>query len=365
MRTVHVDLGRRSYNIHVGGGLLDTLGELVEPGSWKKALVVTDANVRALHGGCLLESLERLVSSVELFEIATGESSKNPDTALELIDAMVRFGLTRADVVVAFGGGVVGDLAGFAASIYKRGVACLQVPTTLMSQVDSAIGGKTGVNLPAGKNLVGSFHQPVAVVCDVRALATLPAREFRSGLAEVVKYALIGPADRVAALEELAPGLRAGEAGEEELVDIVSECACDKAAVVAADEFDTGMRAILNYGHTLGHALETGTGYEGVYSHGEAVAVGMVFAAIVSERLDAGPRGMADVYRGLLSSLGLPTAPFQPVPDFDVMLRAMAHDKKSTGQLTMVLLENGKPVARDGLDADMLARCFKELGDPR
>ena len=356
-----VELGDRSYGILVGAGLLELLDGLVPSGRWNKAFVVTDSNVEPLYGERCRASLKRSGLTAGTSVIEAGERSKASETALRLVDEMLSFGLTRTDVVIALGGGVVGDVTGFAASVYKRGVDIVQVPTTLMSQVDSAIGGKTGVNLEAGKNLVGTFHQPVAVVADVGTLVTLPARDYTSGLAEVAKYSLISPSPWDEELTDWAPLLRDPKAATSEMVAAVSRCACAKAEVVSIDERDTGPRAVLNYGHTLGHALEACTGYEGVYSHGEAVSVGMVFAANVAERLGATRTGLVGRHRTLLRSLRLPVAPADPAPDFSDLLAAMAHDKKSSGDLTMVLIEGGQLVVRRGLDPGLMERCYDAL----
>ncbi|MGH2590301.1 MAG: 3-dehydroquinate synthase, partial [Actinomycetota bacterium] len=266
----------------------------------------------------------------------------------------------RDDLVVALGGGSVGDLAGFVAATYMRGVPFVQVPTSLTAQVDAAIGGKTAVNLPEGKNLVGAFHQPVAVLADVSTLATLPEREYRSGLAEVAKYALTLDFELLALLErDPAPVLRRDPAALEALV---ARCVRAKAGVVGEDERDAGRRLILNYGHTLGHALERVDAFAG-RSHGEAVAVGMVFAARIAEARGSGPAGLAARHVRLLSSLGIESG--GGLPPADEVLTAMRMDKKYRGGVRFVLLEEvGRPVVVDSLPEDLLRGALEEMGAP-
>ncbi|MBU4301352.1 MAG: 3-dehydroquinate synthase [Actinobacteria bacterium] len=354
-----VELGPRSYTVFVGDGLLGGAGELLVEDSWRRALVVTDDNVGPLYADTVTGSLRRAGLEVASISIEPGEGSKSVHKAFELLDFLTGSGMRRADLLVALGGGVVGDLAGFVASVYKRGVPVLQVPTTLMAQVDSSIGGKTGVNLPRGKNLVGTFHQPVAVICDVDTLETLPEREYRSGLAEVAKYSFLRPELWPVPLAESADLLK--ELDKEELATVVNLCAGIKARIVSADEYDTGVRAVLNYGHTLGHALEAATGYE-TYTHGEAVSVGMVFAAHVAAEVGITDGGLVDRHLEVLASLGLPVAPYPPAPEFERVLDAMWQDKKSRGGLTMVLLAGeGNAMVRHDLDTAVLAECYQRL----
>ncbi|MFH1151298.1 MAG: 3-dehydroquinate synthase [Actinomycetota bacterium] len=358
---VRVDLGERGYDVLVWTGLLDRIDEVLDAGRWARALVVSDLEVGPLYGARVLAGLERLGVEAELLAIEPGEGSKSLEELGRILDGMAGFRLTRSDLVLALGGGVVGDLAGFAASTFKRGLDLVQAPTTLMSQVDSAIGGKTAVNLASGKNLAGTFHQPVKVVCDVVALSTLPARELAGGLAEVVKYSLIDP--EIVLDDETAASLQALE--PDDLVSTVAACARAKARVVAEDEMDRGgVRAVLNYGHTLGHALETATGYGGTYTHGEAVSVGMVFAAMVAERLGMGAGGLASRHRRSLARFGLPVAPPEPRPPFEELLEVMLQDKKSAGDLTMVLLEEeGSPSLRRCIDPGVLRDCYERMGE--
>ncbi|MBU4174145.1 MAG: 3-dehydroquinate synthase [Actinobacteria bacterium] len=354
-----VELGPRSYSVFVGEGLLGGIDELLGEGDWRRALVVTDDNVGPLYADTVTGSLRRAGLEVALNSIEPGENSKSMHEALELIELLATSGMTRVDLLVALGGGVVGDLAGFVASVYKRGMPFLQVPTTLMAQVDSSIGGKTGVNLDCGKNLVGTFHQPVAVISDVETLSTLSEREYRSGMAEVAKYSFLRPEMWPTPLAESAVSLKGVDKAQ--LAKVVNRCAAIKAEIVSGDECDTGLRAVLNYGHTLGHALEAATGYDGTYTHGEAVSIGMVYAGIVSEEIGSGPPGVADRHREVLASLGLPTTPRTP-PGFDAVLDAMRHDKKNRDGITMVLIDrDNNPFVRAGLETGMLKCCYQRL----
>jgi shikimate kinase / 3-dehydroquinate synthase len=357
---VSVELGERTYGVSIGQGLLGRLEELLPRHYWKKAAVVTDANVGPLYAATAVSRLRGAGLETLLLEIAAGERSKTAEQALELIDSLVAFGLTRSDVVFALGGGVVGDLSGFAASVYKRGIDLVQIPTTVLAQVDSAIGGKTAVNLPAAKNQVGTIHQPVAVIADITLLGTLPFEEFRSGLAEVAKYSVLTGREWGRAFREDAGTM--SDADPARIVRVIAECAREKAELVSADERDYGVRHYLNYGHTLGHALEASGGYGTTYSHGEAVAVGMVYAAMVAEETGTADRGLAARHRQLLGSLGLPITSRDPAPPFDEIAERMSQDKKSTGETVMVLLaEEGRPVIKRGLGSELLAACYERL----
>jgi 3-dehydroquinate synthase len=332
-RTIRVELGPRSYDIVVGTGVLGSAAAAL-PGRARVA-VVSQRPIADRYAAPLLASLRDAGTAAELFLIDDGEEAKSLPTVESLCRRFAAWGLLRGDAVVALGGGVVGDTAGFTAAAYHRGVACLQAPTTLLAQVDAAIGGKTGVNLPEGKNLVGAFHQPVAVLCDVATLATLPEREYRAGLGEVAKYAFMGDAElsRTLADEGAAAALLARDPGV--LSDVVARSAAIKAAVVSADEHErTGLRATLNYGHTLAHALET-VGRYGLL-HGEAVAVGLVFAAELAAALDRLPAGAADATRAMLTRFGLPISAPGGLAAAD-LVTLMRRDKKAAGGLTFVL----------------------------
>lgn len=333
-QTIQVQLGERSYPIHIDGGLLARLDELLLPlVRGRKALIVTDSTVGPLYARFCTAAIERVGITCTLATIPAGEASKNAEQLVGLWEKAVQAGLDRKSIIVALGGGVVGDLAGFAAASYLRGVQLVQIPTTLLAMVDSAVGGKTGINLPQGKNLVGAFHQPSLVACDIGVLKTLSRRELVAGMAEVVKYGVIWDADLFARIEQQVDRILAGDA---DVLSYLVARSCEiKAAVVGKDEREEGLRAILNYGHTMGHALEAVSGY-GHFLHGEAIAVGMVFAAKLSTALKGFPAGETDRLVALLRRLGLPVA----APEFTIepLRRAMAVDKKtSLGKLKFVL----------------------------
>lgn len=321
----------RSYDIVVGQGLLAGVGARLAACNATRAVVVTDVAVAASHGQKVLESLQAAGLEVLPLEVASGEASKSSSEATRLWAALAEAAIDRKTHVVAVGGGVIGDLAGFVAATYVRGLAVWHVPTTLVAQVDSAIGGKTGINLPTGKNLVGCFWQPRGVISDIDTLATLPEREFLSGLAEVVKYGMIRDEPFFCWLEEHAAEIVAAEPAA--LHQIILTSSRHKAEVVSQDEHETtGLRAILNYGHTFAHAFENATGY-GHFLHGEAVSLGMVAAARLACRLGRIDQELVDRQDRLLTSLGLPidvAATTRDLPTAD-LLAIMRRDKKSIG----------------------------------
>jgi 5-deoxy-5-amino-3-dehydroquinate synthase len=329
---VTVALSSAPYDVVVGAGALADAGTLLA--GRRRVAVVSQPGVADFHAPTLVAALQKAGVTTDLFLIGEGEDAKSLATIDGLCSRLAAWGLLRDDALVALGGGVVGDTAGFAASVYHRGVAVVQAPTTLLAQVDAAIGGKTAVNLPEGKNLVGAFHQPLAVYADVTTLATLPPREYRAGLGEVAKYALMPDGERVAAIVERSAAAVVAR-DPEVLTELVAACAAMKAHVVAADPQErTGIRATLNLGHTLAHALESVGGYE--LLHGEAVAVGLVFAGALAGALERIDEDAVDRYRNIVSSLDLPTA----VPGGaarDALLASMRRDKKSVGGLTFVL----------------------------
>ncbi len=322
----------RAYPILFGDGLLGSEG-LLEPFTGTQVLVVSNAAVAGLYLDRLRQSLA--AQQIDVVEIGDGERFKTLATYASILDALIGKRHNRTTTVIALGGGVVGDVAGFAAATYQRGVGLVQVPTTLLAQVDSSVGGKTAVNHPAGKNLIGAFHQPRAVLADVEVLATLPVREYRAGLAEVMKYGVIADADFLAWLEARFDGLLRRDPAS--LLYAVRRCCEIKSEVVAADEREQGRRAILNFGHTFGHAIEALTGYQR-YLHGEAVAIGMAMAMDLSARL--GSTDAHDVARlcTLLERAALPvgTTGIDPA----AMLEAMAMDKKAIdGRIRLVLCD--------------------------
>jgi 3-dehydroquinate synthase len=335
-RTVSVNLGERGYDIHIGRGLDDVL---VSTGSGATAMLVSDTNVDPLYGDSCEAILTERGFKVVRAVVPAGEASKCLARVQDLFDHALTGRLDRGSVVVALGGGVVGDLSGFVAGTYLRGVKFLQVPTSLLAMVDSSVGGKTGVNLPQGKNLVGVFYQPIEVAVDLDTLASLPDREYLSGMAEVVKYGIIWDAEFFTVLESNVTALRNRD--PDVLASVVARCCEIKAEVVAMDERESGVRALLNYGHTLGHAIENVSGY-GQLFHGEAVAIGMVYAAELSCSCKGLSRNDADRIRRLLSGLGLPTSCASLGDDvtWPLLRDAMASDKKARSAVpTFVLTE--------------------------
>jgi 3-dehydroquinate synthase len=337
MKTLTVDLGERSYPIHIGPGLLAEGHRIAETLPAARAVLVTNDTVGPLYAAGLAEGLGAAgVTVLATISLPDGEAHKTLATLETVYERLLALKADRQTAVVALGGGVVGDLAGFAAATYQRGVPFVQVPTTLLAQVDAAVGGKTAVNHPRGKNMIGAFYQPRAVVADTDTLATLPDRELRAGAAEVVKYGLIRDPEFFAYLERHAEALVGRE--PEVLAEGIYRSCRNKAEVVAADEREGGQRALLNLGHTFAHAIETGTGYT-EWLHGEAVAVGMVMAAEASWRLGLLPGEDLTRVRTLLDRMGLPlTAPADLATER--YLDLMGVDKKAEGgRVRYVLLE--------------------------
>jgi 3-dehydroquinate synthase len=339
---VEVAVPDRPYEVVVGLDVIDRAAELVPDlhAAAEKAIVVSDQNVGTLYLDRLAASLsERGLATVSV-HIPQGEEAKSLHVAEVLYRQLALQEIHRSDILVALGGGVTGDLTGFVAATYMRGLPVVQVPTTLLAQVDAAIGGKTAVNLPEGKNLVGAFHQPEVVIADVGTLQTLPEREFRSGLAEVAKYGLTIDTAILDTLEQDAESVWRRDPSI--LEDLVAHCARAKAEIVAHDEKDEGGRLILNYGHTLAHALERLDAYRG-RSHGEAVAVGMVFAARLAEAMELAEPGLVALHQRLLKGIGLDD--LGPAPDPDLVLEAIRLDKKYAALPRFVLLEAvGRPI---------------------
>jgi len=353
---LRVDLGARAYPIHIGAGLLDDATLYAPHIGGGAVAVVTNAVVAPLY----LERLERALraagaSSVTKVVIPDGEQAKDWQTLERVLDALLAARCGRDTLVVALGGGVVGDLAGFAAAVYQRGVPFLQVPTTLLAQVDSSVGGKTAINHARGKNMVGAFHQPLAVVVDVATLDTLPERELRAGIAEVVKHGFILDAAFVAWLEANMEKLLARD--RDALAHAVRRSCELKAQVVAADERETGLRALLNFGHTFGHAIEAGLGY-GEWLHGEAVAAGMVMAAELSVRTGSLAAADAGRVRALLERARLPVR--GPALGAERYLELMQVDKKAArGRVRFVLLDAiGRASLRDGVDEKLVREAL-------
>jgi 3-dehydroquinate synthase len=352
---VHVPLGERAYDILIGRGLLAEAGARIAPLGARAAAIVSDETVAPLYADRLAASLAERGIRSDTILVPPGEASKSYEGLARVCDAVLGARVERGDIVVALGGGVIGDLAGFAAAIVRRGVRFVQMPTTLLAQVDSSVGGKTGINSRHGKNLIGAFHQPSLVLADTGLLDTLPPRELRAGYAEVVKYGLIDDEAFFAWCEANWYGVLAG--GQERDVAVTRSCEA-KAAVVARDEREEGDRALLNLGHTFAHALERVTGYDAMrLVHGEAVAIGLALAFRFSAKLDLCPREDAERVEDHLAEAGLPTS-LQEVPggcgSADWLLEAMAQDKKvKAGALTFILARGiGKSFIAPGVPAE-------------
>jgi 3-dehydroquinate synthase len=350
---VSVDLGERAYPIHIGAGLIEDAAKFAPHVAGRLAAIVTNTTVAPLYGARLAATLERAGARTLAIELPDGEAHKDWQTLDRVYDALLHARADRRTVLVALGGGVVGDMAGFAAATYQRGIAHLQVPTTLLAQVDSSVGGKTAINHPLGKNMIGAFHQPLAVVADTGTLATLPPRELGAGLAEVVKYGAIHDLAFLAWIEENAALLVARDPAA--LAHAIRRSCEIKAAIVALDERESGARALLNFGHTFGHAIESATGY-GTWLHGEAVAIGMALAARFSVRVGRIAQADADRLVALLERLGLPVRP--PVIARGAWLEYMGRDKKNeAGRITLVLLDRlgSAAVVKDAPGAELEA----------
>jgi 3-dehydroquinate synthase len=355
MRTVSVQLGDRSYAINIGAGLLARLGdECARRKLGSRCAIITDTNVGRRYARAAFNSLANAGFSPSLIVVPAGETAKSLRTVQTGYDLLAAHRLERKSFIVALGGGVVGDLAGFVAATYLRGIAFVQVPTTLLAQVDSSVGGKVGVNLKAGKNLVGAFYQPRLVLCDLDTLATLPEREFRAGLAEVIKYGIIYDANLFAQLERDLPKLLRRDA--KTLAAVVARCCEIKAEVVGQDETEGGLRAILNFGHTIGHAIENISGY-GRYLHGEAIAIGQVATAKLSARVSGFPERDADRIAGLFQRAGLPVTIKLNVARRKKLFAAMKLDKKvSGGEIKFVLARRIGKVVWGQRVSDVLIR---------
>jgi 3-dehydroquinate synthase len=336
--TISVALSDRSYDIHVGAGLLAQAGEFLVPFARGTVPIVTDENVAGLHLDALLTSLRQRGVDARPVVLPPGEETKSFAHLDTLCRELLQLRIGRGGLILAFGGGVIGDLAGFAAGILKRGVDYVQIPTTLLAQVDSSVGGKTAIDVPEGKNLIGLFHQPKLVIADTTLLSTLPRREWLAGYAEVVKYGALGDAGFFAWLEANGTHALAGDSAL--LTHMVAHSCHMKAEIVARDEREAGERALLNLGHTFGHAMEAASGFS--LLHGEAVAIGMVLAFRLSERLGCSQRTDTARLVQHLSSAGLPTAIAEmpaPRPTPDQLLDIMRHDKKAqSGKLRFVLV---------------------------
>jgi 3-dehydroquinate synthase len=363
---VPVALGARSYDITIAAGLLGEAGPRLKPLLKRPVTaIVADTNVARLHLKALEESLAAAGIATTSIVLPAGEATKSYQQLAVLCDRLLSAGIERRDTIIALGGGVIGDLAGFASAILRRGIDFIQIPTTLLAQVDSSVGGKTGINSPFGKNLIGAFHQPKAVLADIALLDTLPRRELAAGYAEVAKYGLLGDEPFFTWLETAAERIFAGDrAARIHAIKVSCEA---KARFVAEDETETGVRALLNLGHTFAHSLEAATGFGERLLHGEAVSIGMTMAFRFSERLNLCPPGAADRVAGHLASVRLPTSLADikgELPDAAALHGIMRQDKKAqAGKLTFILVRGiGQAfIARDIPDDKVLAFLSEEL----
>ncbi len=364
-RLVHVPLGERSYDILIGPGLMARAGgEITSRIKGRRAAIVTDENVGARYLDGLMDSLQTDGIEAVSVTLPAGEKTKSFDCLTKVCDVLLEARIERNDTVIALGGGVIGDLTGFAAGIVRRGVRFVQIPTSLLSQVDSSVGGKTGINARQGKNLIGIFNQPDLVLADTDVLDTLSEREFRAGYAEVAKYGLIDKPDFFEWLENNWREVFAGGAARIEAIAVSCQA---KADVVAADERENGRRALLNLGHTFGHALEAATQYDSSrLVHGEGVSIGMVLAHRFSARMNLASPDLADRVEAHLKAVGLPTRMDQipgELPPTDVLMDAIAQDKKvKSGKLTFILTRGlGESFVADDVPASEVQRFIEEM----
>lgn len=365
LHRVPVALGNRSYNILIGRALIPNTAEIIRPFLKRDFVaIVTDTNVAKVHLATLEQSFKDARIESKSIILPAGEATKSYRHLAELCDGLLAAGVERRDTVIAFGGGVIGDLTGFAASILRRGVNFIQIPTSLLAQVDSSVGGKTGINSPLGKNLIGAFHQPAKVLADLDVLQTLPQRQRAAGYAEIAKYGLLG---NLPFFEWLDVNVTKIMAGDIEATAHAVRVSCEmKARIVAEDETETGVRALLNLGHTFGHALEAATGYSDLLLHGEGVAIGMVQAFGFSEMLGHCPAGTAKQVAGHLARANLPTHKSQinaKFPKPQKLLELMRQDKKAVaGKLTFILAKKiGEAfIAKDVPDAQVLEFLAKD-----
>ncbi len=370
MEKIKVNLKENSYNINVGAGILSEFGEhLKKLNSFEKIVVITDSLVNELWGGCLRATLRSADFSFDVIEVPRGERYKNLSVAFKIYDKLLQLEVHRDCCIIAFGGGVIGDLAGFVAATYMRGTYLVHVPTTLLAQVDSSIGGKTSVNHPKGKNLIGVFYQPLFVHADVETLMTLPQKEITTGLAEVIKYGVIEDEDFFKFLESNSHQLNTKAFEDKDTLKaalkvwqtIVTESCKIKSNIVEQDEKETGIRMVLNFGHTIGHAVETVTKYR-IYNHGEAVAIGMVAASMIAKEMGMLDGTSVSRIKQLLEKLKLPTS-IEGLRA-ERIIRSLRVDKKiREGKIKFVLPKKiGKVEVRDDVPLSMVRRVLKEIG---
>jgi len=363
--TVPVALGDRSYDIHIGQALLTDLGALIAPVlRQKRVTVITDEHVAALHLEAVMTALAAEGIDAQSVTLPAGEATKSYEHFTALCDRLLELGVERKDTLLALGGGVIGDITGFAAAVLRRGIDFIQVPTSLLAQVDSSVGGKTGINTSFGKNLIGAFHQPRMVVIDLALLDTLPARELQAGYAEVVKYGMIDDPGFFRWLEENGAKVRMGDRTAQTYA--ISHSCEAKARIVAEDEFESGKRALLNLGHTFGHALEAECGYDGTLLHGEAVAIGMAMALDLSIRMDIAQENDLDRYHAHLKTVNMKAYASQidQALDADKLLSHMAQDKKvDGGDIVFILGPIGGAGQHKGVDRRLVKAVLQDSID--
>jgi 3-dehydroquinate synthase len=347
------------YKIYIGRDITDRIGVILNKGDWiNRYIIITDSQVKTLHGKRVLDTLRKMDLKVDLIDFPAGETSKNSQTALQLADKLIALGADRHSALIALGGGVVGDMTGFIASIYMRGLPFLQIPTTLLAQVDSSIGGKTGIDLPVGKNLLGTFYQPQAVFIDLTFLQTLTDQEFNNGLPEILKYGIIEDPELLRTLEEKTEAVRARDFSLMER--IISKSCRIKKRIVEMDEKESGLRRILNFGHTIGHAVEAESDYS--LSHGQAVAIGMVCASFLSEKLNYLSSKDRERIESLVKAFGLPHRIPKELKT-KALLARMTKDKKKEGTvLPFVLLKKiGLPFINGGVPEKKIQETIEAL----
>ena len=371
LHSVPVNLADRSYNISIGQNLIVNSGSLVAPLLKRPfTVIVTDENVAKAHLSTLEKSLSDSNIETKSIILPAGEATKSYKYLAELCDGLLAAGVERRDIVIALGGGVIGDLTGFAASVLRRGVSFIQIPTSLLAQVDSSVGGKTGINSALGKNLIGAFHQPIAVFADLDVLNTLPKRQRAAGYAEVAKYGLLGDATFFNWLDNNVETIITGGNDVSAMAHAVQTSCAMKARIVAEDETETGVRALLNLGHTFGHALEAATAYSDRLLHGEAVAIGMVQAFKFSERLGHCAMGTHERVVKHLKRAGLPTHSSEipgTLPPKERLLELMRQDKKAVGgKLTFILARSiGETfIAKNVAESDVLSFLKQDQNQP-
>jgi 3-dehydroquinate synthase len=362
MRSIKVNLDKKyscSYEIRIGSGILDRIALLIAKNHKAgRYVIITDDNVERLHGKNFLSVLKNIGLGVDLISFPAGESSKNIGTILDISDKLLKLGADRATCLIALGGGVVGDMVGFIASVYMRGVPYVQIPTSLVAQVDSAIGGKTAIDLPSGKNLLGTFYQPADVLVDLNFLNTLPAKEFENGLAEIIKYGIIDDEKMFILLEENMDAIKQKDPAM--LLKIVENCCRIKKAIVEIDEREQGLRRILNYGHTLGHALEAVSDYK--LSHGEGVALGMIAAARISAKNNYLDAQEATRIEKLIGLANLPVKIPASLQAEEIIKRLQMDKKKKGDTIHFVLLKKiGMPFISGGLDKEIIGEVIEEM----